>query len=61
MTDVVKAVMSTNADYVSTFADTGKLPMPPGRHLAILTCMDARLDPANYAASSSAGTGRLCR
>jgi len=23
--------------------------MPPGRHFAILTCMDARLDPAKYA------------
>jgi carbonic anhydrase len=22
--------------------------MPPGRHFAILTCMDARLDPAKY-------------
>jgi carbonic anhydrase len=25
------------------------LPMPPGRQFAILTCMDARLDPAKYA------------
>jgi carbonic anhydrase len=26
--------------------------MPPGRHFAILTCMDARLDPAKYAGLS---------
>jgi carbonic anhydrase len=29
--------------------DKGNLPMPPGRQFAILTCMDARLDPAKYA------------
>jgi carbonic anhydrase len=49
MSDVVNEVMSANADYVATFGDKGKLPMPPGRHFAILTCMDARLDPAKYA------------
>jgi carbonic anhydrase len=26
----------------------GDLPMPPGRRLAIVTCMDARLDPARF-------------
>ena len=26
-----------------------KLPIPPGRHFAIVTCMDARLDPAKFA------------
>ena len=31
------------------FGDKGKLAMPPARHFAILTCMDARLDPAKYA------------
>jgi carbonic anhydrase len=25
------------------------LPLPPSRHFAILTCVDARLDPARYA------------
>jgi carbonic anhydrase len=30
--------------YASTF-DKGHLPMPPGKHLAIVACMDARLNP----------------
>ena len=34
-----------NARYAASF-DKGDLPMPPGRHLAVVTCMDARIDPA---------------
>lgn len=34
-----------NAQYASGFTK-GTLPMPPRRHLAIIACMDARLDPA---------------
>ena len=34
-----------NARYASGF-DKGDLPMPPARHLAVVACMDARLDPA---------------
>jgi carbonic anhydrase len=49
MSKVVKEVMSANADYVAGFGDKGDLPMPPARQFAILTCMDARLDPAKYA------------
>jgi len=49
MSNIVKEVMSANAEYVSSFGDKGNLPMPPGRAFAILTCMDARLDPAKYA------------
>lgn len=49
MSKVVDEVMSANADYVASFGDKGDLPMPPGRQFAILTCMDARLDPAKYA------------
>lgn len=49
MSKVVEEVMSANADYVASFGDKGDLPMPPGRQFAILTCMDARLDPAKYA------------
>ena len=32
-----------------TDGDTGALALPPARSFAILTCMDARLDPAKYA------------
>ena len=49
MSKVVKEVLSANAEYVAGFANKGNLPMPPGRGFAILTCMDARLDPAKYA------------
>src|SRR6202050_1332045 len=43
------AVTSANRTYASNFADRGELALPPTRHFAILTCMDARLDPAKYA------------
>ena len=46
---LVDEVMAANAEYVSGFGDKGELPMPSGRSFAILTCMDARLDPAKYA------------
>ena len=49
MSKLVDEVTSANADYVANFGDKGNLPMPPGRQFAILTCMDARLDPAKYA------------
>jgi carbonic anhydrase len=44
-------VMKANADYAAAF-DKGDLPLPPARRFAILTCMDARLDPAKYAGLS---------
>jgi len=49
MSKIVDEVLSANQDYAANFGDKGNLPMPPGRHFAILTCMDARLDPAKYA------------
>jgi carbonic anhydrase len=42
-------VLEANAQYSANFADNGKLAMPPARRFAILTCMDARLDPAKFA------------
>jgi carbonic anhydrase len=46
VTKVLNEVMAANARYADEFGDKAKLPMPPGRRFAILTCMDARLDPA---------------
>jgi len=43
------AVLEANSRYAENFGDKGKLAMPPARRFAILTCMDARLDPAKYA------------
>jgi carbonic anhydrase len=42
-------VLKANKAYVAGFGDKGKLALPPARRFAILTCMDARLDPAKYA------------
>ena len=49
MTATYDAVLKANGQYASSFGDKGKLAMPPARRFAILTCMDARLDPAKYA------------
>jgi len=51
MSKILEEVLTANAAYASSF-DKGDLPMPPARHFAILTCMDARLDPAKYAGLS---------
>lgn len=51
MSNILDEVLSANQSYSSSF-NKGDLPMPPGRHFAILTCMDARLDPAKYAGLS---------
>jgi len=51
MSQILEEVLTANAAYASSF-DPGELPMPPARHFAILTCMDARLDPAKYAGLS---------
>lgn len=49
MSKTLNEVLEANANYAETFGNKGNLPMPPGRQFAILTCMDARLDPAKYA------------
>lgn len=42
-------VLVANDHYAESFGEKASLPLPPGRKFAILTCMDARLDPAKYA------------
>ena len=49
MSKVLDKVLAANANYAADFGDKGNIPMSPGRSFAILTCMDARLDPAKYA------------
>jgi len=44
---VAQEFQKANAAYASSFSK-GNLPMPPGRHVAVLICMDARLDPARF-------------
>ena len=52
MSTILQEVVDANARYVADFGEKGKLALPPARHFAILTCMDARLDPAKYAGLS---------
>ena len=49
MSKIVGEVVAANEAYVRGFGNKGELPLPPARRFAILTCMDARLDPAKYA------------
>jgi carbonic anhydrase len=49
MSNILNEVLSANQQYVAGFGDKGSLALPPARGFAILTCMDARLDPAKYA------------
>jgi carbonic anhydrase len=49
---VYEEVLAANEAYVASFGSKGELALPPARHFAILTCMDARLDPAKYAGLS---------
>ena len=52
MSKIIEEVIAANSAYAQNFGDKSDLPMPPGRHFAILTCMDARLDPAKFAGLS---------
>jgi carbonic anhydrase len=49
MNKILDEVLAANAKYTAHFGNKGSLPLPPGRQFAILTCMDARLDPAKFA------------
>ena len=49
---VVDEVLAANEQYAASFGAKGELALPPARRFAILTCMDARLDPASYAGLS---------
>ena len=49
MSKIVEEVLQANATYVANFGAKGKLPLPPARRFAILTCMDARLQPSKFA------------
>ena len=49
MSGILNEVLAANKKYVAEFGDKGNLALPPARKFAVLTCMDARLDPAKYA------------
>jgi carbonic anhydrase len=39
---VTDELLANNAEYAATF--TGPLPLPPAKHVAVLACMDARIN-----------------
>ena len=49
MSTILDEVLAANAAYAKSFGAKADLALPPARRFAILTCMDARLDPAKYA------------
>ena len=49
MSKVLDEVLAANAQYSSSFGEKSSLALPPARRFAVLTCMDARLDPAKFA------------
>lgn len=44
---VLDEILEANDRYAAGF-DAAGLPMPPARHVAVLTCMDARLHPEAF-------------
>ncbi len=49
MSSILNEVLAANQQYSESFGERAHLALPPARRFAILTCMDARLDPAKYA------------
>src|SRR5450432_3549434 len=60
MSKIVDEVLRANGEYVKSFGDKSKLALPPARGFAILTCMDARIDPAK-SAGLAAGDAHVIR
>ena len=46
---ILDEVLAANDTYAKSFGSKGKLRRRPAKGFAILTCMDARLDPAKFA------------
>jgi carbonic anhydrase len=44
---IADEIRAANDRYAGSF-EKGDLPMPPGQRFAVVTCMDARLDPARF-------------
>lgn len=47
---VTDVLLKNNDAYASSF-DKGDLPLPPAKKVAVVACMDARLDPGGPATS----------
>ncbi|HVY55937.1 MAG TPA: carbonic anhydrase [Thermodesulfobacteriota bacterium] len=49
MSDNIRRILRDNAEYAKEFGEKGKLGIIPARKIAILTCMDARIEPMRLA------------
>jgi carbonic anhydrase len=49
MSQILNDILEANQRYASDFGERGSLALPPARRFAVLTCMDARLDPSEFA------------
>jgi carbonic anhydrase len=49
MSDNIRRILTANSEYAKEFGDKGKLGINPLREIAILTCMDARIEPMQLA------------
>jgi carbonic anhydrase len=49
MSGILQEVLEANRQYAAEFGAKKDLALPPSRKFAVLTCMDARLDPAKFA------------
>lgn len=49
---VLSEILADNETYAASFGSKSELGLPPARGFALLTCMDARLDPAKFAGLS---------
>ena len=45
-------VLAANEEFATSFGSRAEMAIPPARGIAVLTCMDARLDPAQFAGLS---------
>ena len=52
MTKILNELLAANKSYAEKFGTKGDLQATPIKKFAILTCMDARLDPAKFAGLS---------
>ena len=52
MSKIRDEVLRANDEYAKSFGDKRQLGLPPARQFSILTCMDARIDPAKLAGLS---------
>ena len=48
MTQNIEKIKVANSKYAEEFGEKADLPLPPAKRLAVLTCMDARLEPLKF-------------